>query len=1131
VKQNSNIAEILNKLKAYKRKYYLNKIVKGFIFNLAFFLFILLITSWLEYKFQMGSSARTIVFSISAISIIYFLIRYIFIPSYHLLRNGEHLSDTEAAKQIGKYFPEISDKLLNIIQLNNITTRENSLITASINQKYEKISLLNFKESISIKNSNAGYLPYVVIPSIIIGLILMFSPNMITEGSYRIIKFNEEFIPKAPFTFFIENDELKGFKGENFSLKVKLEGNELPNELFINKDGIKQKFETISNNEYQFEIKNIQKNLNFKLEAAGFNSGTYQLKVFEKPRVQDMNISLDYPNYIGTKTERVSNSGNLIVPEGTQAKWLIKSKSSDRISIEMNKDTSEFIKITDNTFNLSKTLTESSTYKLNLFNVKADYIQYIDYSIEVIKDKFPDINLNPINDSTYFRQVALAGEISDDYGFSHLRIVYRKIQNGETIENGSIPLSFDKKILNQKYFKVWEVDSLLKDSQAKIEYFVEVADNDGINGAKYSKSSTYIFQLPNERTIEKEIKKTSQNTEYQIDESIKSTLEANKKLEELEEILKTKRNLDWEDKKLIEEIFQKRENRRKELERIKSELEKNRAKRDRFNKQDSKLEEKSKQLESLMEEMLQDENEELMEKIKSLLEEQKQSDEFRESIEHLKKQEKNKLKEMERLMELFKRMEIQYDMKQVGEKFQELEKEQKALAEENITNKEDASKIEEDKSQKNTEQNGFESKEEQEKALDEQKKVKEKFEELQEELRNIEKRNQSLKQPNPLQDTKEQESEIDLSQQNTLQEIQQNDKSGASEQQKKSSQEMKEMSEMLSSMQISMEMEMLQENIDDLRNIVDNLLKLSFRQENLMKSFREVNPSDPRFITLSEKQLAMQDDAKIVEDSLTSLSERVFQLKNFINKELDQMNESMESSVKALRERENGKAIGEQQFAMTSMNNLALMLDDVLEQMQMQMQSSMGMGEQSQGNQQTPSLSQMQESINQKTQELSESQKHGRQFSEKLGELAREQAKLREMAEEMEKQMGKEVKDGGKEDGGNAGTISEEMEKIEDDLVNKRLDRQLIERQQKIVTRLLESEKAREEQEEKDERKGETATEYDSRHIPNAFEEYIKEKQKEIEQLRNVPPNFTPYYKSEINKYYNRLKSKENLIR
>jgi hypothetical protein len=265
-----------------------------------------------------------------------------------------------------------------------------------------------------------------------------------------------------------------------------------------------------------------------------------------------------------------------------------------------------------------------------------------------------------------------------------------------------------------------------------------------------------------------------------------------------------------------------------------------------------------------------------------------------------------------------------------------------------------------------------------------------------------------------------------------------------------------------------------------------------------------------------------------VEDSLNSLAERVFQIKNFINKELDQMNESMEASVSALRERENGKAIAEQQFAMTAMNNLALMLDDVLEQMQMQMQASMGMGQQSKGNQQSPSLSDMQKSLNQKTKELSQGQREGRQFSEKLGELAAEQAKIRKMMEELQKQLGNNGEEGGKENGGNAGDIVEEMEKIEEELVNKRLNERLIERQQKIVTRLLESEKANQEQEEDEERKGETATDYEKNRIPNAFEEYIEEKKKEIEQLRNVPPNFTPYYKNEINKYYNRLKLKEN---
>lgn len=1137
--ENYHIAEILKKLKEFKRKYYANKLIKGLLISSAIFLFVLIVASWLEYELQMSSVSRTILFSIIGITFLYFISRYIFIPIYHLLSNGKALSDKQAAKEIGKYFPEIDDKLLNIIQLKELSSQQNSLIAASIIQKSEKISIVNFKESISIRKTNANYLPYVIIPAVIMGLVLMFAPYMITEGSYRIIKFNEEFIPKAPFSFTIQNNELKAFKGETFTLTAQLRGDELPSELFIQKDGVKQKFEKLSNTQFKFNLKNLQKDIEFQLEAAGFKSADYQLKVFEKPRIQNMNIRLDYPEYIGTASERINNSGNLIVPEGTKAEWLIQSASSDNISIELLDDSLTFEKASKNSYRLQKSLSESTDYKLHLVNDKANYIQKIDYTIEVIKDKYPEINLNPINDSIYFSQVAIAGEISDDYGFSHLQLIYTKKIGEEIQKTGKIPIAFNPDARNQKYFKVWEVDSLLNEEGTILEYYVQVADNDGFNGAKFSKSSTYRFDLPTKGEIEKEITKTSQTTEGQLDKNIKASERTNQKLEELEQILKRKRNLNWEDKKLLEEILKEKEKRKNELENIKRKLEKNRAKRDRFNKQDPDLKEKSKQLESLMEEMLKDENDELMEKIKSLLEEQNQTDDFRESVEDLKKQEKNKLKEMKRMMELFKRMEIQYDMKQVGENLKELEKEQKELAKENAK-KDQKADLENQKEEESTETESntgkkkseeFSSEQEKQKALDKQKKVNEEFEKIKEELREIEKRNQSLKQPNPLKDTKEQESEIELQQQNSLQELQKSNKSGAAKQQKKSAEEMKKMSEMLSSMEMGMEMEMLQENIDDLKDIVDNLLKLSFRQEELMNNFKKINPNDPRFISLSEKQLAMKDDAKIIEDSLTALAQRVFQLESFITKEMDKMNESMQSSIEALRERENGKAIGEQQFAMTSMNNLALMLDDVLEQMQMQMQSAMGMGQQSQGNQQTPSLSEMQKSLNQKTKELSQGQKQGRQFSEKLGELAGDQARIRKMMEELEKQIGNEGEERGRQNGGNAGNISEEMEKIEEDLVNKRLDRRLMERQQKIVTRLLESEKARQEQEEKEERKGETATEYERERIPNAFEEYIDEKEKEIEQLRNVPPNFTPYYKNEINKYYNRLKSKENLIR
>jgi len=72
------------------------------------------------------------------------------------------------------------------------------------------------------------------------------------------------------------------------------------------------------------------------------------------------------------------------------------------------------------------------------------------------------------------------------------------------------------------------------------------------------------------------------------------------------------------------------------------------------------------------------------------------------------------------------------------------------------------------------------------------------------------------------------------------------------------------------------------------------------------------------------------------------------------------------------------------------------------------------------------------------------------------------------------------------------------------------------------MTRLLESERSMREQEMDEERKGETAKDY-QKEIPKAFEDYLRLKEKEVELLKTVPPKLYPYYKIEVNEYFKRL--------
>jgi len=321
------------------------------------------------------------------------------------------------------------------------------------------------------------------------------------------------------------------------------------------------------------------------------------------------------------------------------------------------------------------------------------------------------------------------------------------------------------------------------------------------------------------------------------------------------------------------------------------------------------------------------------------------------------------------------------------------------------------------------------------------------------------------------------------------------------------------------------EMEQMQENMDSLRDILENLITLSFDQEALMKDFRGVSLQDPRFIKLGQQQLKLKDDAKVVEDSLYALANRVVQIQSFVTRELNDMKSYMDESVKGIKDRQINVATSKQQFSMTSMNNLALMLSDVFKQMQEQMAMAMpGSGKGKKGKQkgEKPGMGEMQEKLNEEMKQLGQGKQGQGNNSEKLARMAAEQAAIRKMVQDLkDSQNGTEA---GKQFGKELQEIAEKMDETETDLVNKKITPDLIKRNQEITTRLLESEKAMKEQDEDEQRKAQAAKQ-NPRQPPAAFEKYIRDKEKQTELLRTIPPAFSPFYKREVDTYFRKYQA------
>lgn len=1175
----SPVDSLLVQLDEYKRKYYANLLLKGVIFSAAVVLSAYLLFNTLEYFGHFGRTFRTLLFfgflGVFLSSLLFWVIK----PLIFLLGRRKPLSNEEAARQIGRFFPEVGDRLLNTLQLGGQS--QSDLIQASIRQKSQQLAIVKFTDAVKLEE-NRKYLKYAALPAAIIVGILFVSPQFFTKPTTRLVQFRNEFAEEAPFSFVLENNSLQAFRNEDLVVEMTLRGHAVPEAVYLNVGGRRFKMDSRDLRHYSYTFRKVQQDFDFTFEAAGYFSPSYAVDIVARPSLTGFEVTLQYPAYLNKPGESLKNTGNLTVPEGTVVEWQFSATETDAVSLAFAGKPEPAEKSLLGGFHLEKKVRTPGEYQVSLTNKYASNLEPVSFFLNVIPDKYPAITLEQYRDSTLYNYLVLGGNISDDYGISNLRLFYRIVRENDAPKTyASLGIPFSKGQTIQSFYYQWATDSLRLAPGDKIEYYVQVWDNDGVNGAKSAKTGLMNYAVPSKKVIEKEIENAVEKTENQLDRSLSKAQQLKKELAALEARLRNKRDLDYQDKKQLEELIKKREQLQEELRQLQEQNMSLTQKQQRFNEQRPELAQKFEQLQKLMDELLKNDSDKLYEQLKQMLE-KNQDERLLEMLDRMKAKERNTEKDLDRAMQLFKRLQREQKLDKSIEELKKLAEEQQKLAEKTDLQKDNApqdgkqdakdSKKNEADSLKNAQKDakkneadslknkdgkdgkeskdnkdskdGKDSKDSKDEGKDspdskdgkengdqkdglesQQQKLQDEMEDIKKDLRDVENLNNELKDMQDKDLGKKEQQEISEQQKQSQQDMKNGKNRSSSQRQKKAAQQMKQLAQKLSDAKQQAEMEENEENMDDLRDILENLVHLSFDQERLMKDFRGVQLADPRFVKLAQEQIKLQDDAKIIEDSLYTLAKRVLQIQAFVTREVGDMKKNMDDAAKFIRERKLPMATSKQQFAMTNINNLALMLSDVLKQMQenaMSMMSASQKGKSSKkqkGN--MPSMGKQQEQMNQQMQQSQQGQRSGRAYSEQLAKMAAEQAAIRrQLQEAMDKLRGT---DAGKKMQGELNELMKKMDQTEEDLVNKRVTPNTINRNKEILTRLLESEKAMQEQEEEQKRKAETAKEQ-PRRVPPAFEQYVKDKQKQTELLRTVPPSLSPFYKKEVDQYFRKLK-------
>jgi hypothetical protein len=1136
---------LLSRLDAFIRKYYVNQLLRGGLILLTCLLAYVLLVSVGEYYLYLPVWAKVSVVGAFVVlgggALVFLVIR----PLLGMARLGKTLSHEEAAVIVGRHFPEISDKLLNVLQLKNDqnSSASRELIEASIDQKASQIAVVPITGAVDL-SKNRRFLPFLLPVVLAAVVLLVAAPNVFTDASTRLLQPTKVFEKPAPFTFNIQSGPLDVTRNSDYVLKASVSGSALPAEVFVEIDDERLSTTALSNHVFQYVFKGVTEPVTFRLYAAGFYSKPYTLNVAQMPVLKAISVRIDYPDYTGRKDELRASLGDMTLPVGTRVGYALTADYTDLATLQWGSGPAiNLLSDGKKLFSYQTRFMQDTSYTIHLRNGQTSAAPSYKYNVQVIPDQYPVIQVQEFKDTVTGRQIVLSGTAGDDYGITRVLFHYDVTdEQGHSYGAKSFPLSIGGGSLVpfQQYFDLQVLG--LKPGQ-KVSYYVEAWDNDGVHGAKAARSALMTYQMYTPRQLDSSMNMNSKQINAGLSNSAQQSKEIQKNLREIQSKMLQSSEMSFEQQQNLNELVEKQEQLQAQMEATKKRLQEQ--KRQSEQKPYSEdIKEKQAEIEKQLDNLMNNELKEQMKKLQELMAKLNKED-AQKTLEQMQEQNKLFNMDMQRMQELMKQLEAQMRMEDLANKMDKLAGQQQDLKKQTDAQKKDNAEL----------------------SKDQQELKKELDKAMSEDMKELQKLNGSMERKQDVQKPAEQGKQAQQNMQQSGEQLDKNNSGKAGESQQKAAENLQEMAASLRAQAGGMGMEQIKIDIRATRQLLTNLIRLSFDQEKLMNAVRTTSPASQSYLINQKEQARLYDASHMIRDSLFTLSKRIFKLAPTVNKETAELEKNMKRATSAIESRQIGEAITREQYVMTHTNNLALMLNELLANlMQMQSQASGQSGSCSMpgGKNPKPGAGQQLSDIITKQQQLGNAMQQAKQGkqpgksntgeqpgnkgkegktgksgengaggngqgngsegdneygdAEQLARLAEQQAAIRRQLQDLQGRLAGTGMGNSRE----LREIQQQMDKNETDLVNRKLTSEFLMRQQEILTRLLQAEKSLREQEQDDKRASNVAKEI-ARPIPPELQRYIQNRQQLLDLYRTIPPQLKPYYKQMVDQYFRNI--------
>ncbi len=1090
-------------------------------------------------------------------------------------------SEEDIARAVGRHHPTVSDRLVNLLHLaeGKRSHAPAPMVDRAVQHLAEDLDDVSFDDVEDYGRARQA-LRLASLPLVGVLAFLLVAPSTFLNASERLLAPGTEFERPAPFELSVRPGDVQVVRGDTLQIDARATGTAPARAQLLLRDttgGTEEvTLEADSLGRFRHAVPNVRRPLQYRVVAPPVRTPWHDVDVTARPLVRQLQLTVSPPEYTGRSPRTLDpNVGDVTALPGSRVELEATLGGADvaQAVLDFEDGAADTLSVRNDTATGAFTVQREETYQLRLRSAEGvPNRSPIRYRTALRTDAAPSASfVSPDSPADLEADLVqpLEVQLSDDFGFRRAALFYRVVEerfgDGQSeFSSIELPLSAPDQT-SQALAHEWllaQESSLDPQPGDEIAYYVQVWDNDTVNGPKSGRTRTQRLRMPSLSDQYEQLERAEDTARQQLDALQQRADSTRQQFEQLRRELRRSREADWQDRRQLDQLQQQQASTQKEAEalaRTMSEMTRQMQQNELSSPQTAQ---QFQELKRVAEEMSSPQLQKALDKLKDALSEDSSPRQRQQALENAQQRQQQYQQQVERTAELFEQLKAQQQLEELANRTQELSEVQDSLAERTTERMADSLGADADSSRSppadsasssspssppdstqgppdgdpsapdSSSHDGSDASSdprpanedlshEQERAAEEMERLLEEMEQARKEMENV-----SSAPKEQMKQTQQQMQRQNMPQRmrENSRQLRNNQMQKARQGQRRMQQQLQQTQQQLSKMQQGMQSKQQGLNVQGLRTALENTLQLSKEQEDLRRTVEGLSEDGAALRPHARSQKSLVDGLESVTDSLESIARRSPTMTQAVQSETGQALRAMESALSALDERDANVAGRHQKTSMTHLNELALLLSDLLQQMQNQQQQMGGQGMSTQQMmQQMQQAAGQQQKLNQQIQQQL-NQAQGKRLSgepsERREKLAQRQRQLKEQLQNIESEAGSDAQ---QQLMGDLSKIQEQMEESAREMEQNGNREDIRERQQQILTRLLNAQKSLQTQGKQQERRGQEAENAPASRTPDDRPTPDDTEALRRDLIRSLEMGYTSEYEDLIRRYFDLL--------